>query len=456
MATDTDRVLPGSKEKEATFDGAKFLDSMSAEQAAALEIPEAEAVEGLPGEAHDALTKKHEEATRDKLEAVKSARARVGEISDLGDKLRTALEEEIRGKATEQAIKKTSAAGVDDIRLARELSDEELDAKGITTLIQTAPLEQVYGRLKDLSPGRLRRVIAELAEDMPEYQFESEYIIAADVLASDLEHRFADISAKMDEVRSTEKEVITGFLAKRKETTEQFIAARDGIDKARREGKPAAIDITAMQDNIEGTYEASKEMDHLVKKGPLVSQRKFWDPDTKTHIIELVFRAMEGEGKQRKINNKEVIVEYWNSSKRGGGELIRSTYLRSGSDEVKTRRPQLKFWKGFKTKEDFPLDARWNVFSRYDAKLSRSARSQIDSIDAGSVEASTRSEEKVDGLTKRRATNAKLYGRMAGTMGMSEKDARRASRVGKNRGVSFMQDLISRMFNNSRKISKKS
>jgi len=438
-----------------SFDSARFIDSLSSEVSE--DRPHWEEITKLPEAAYQALRVEREEATKDKRDALEKARAEVDDIHanlapDLRDKLKGALYEKSL-KSAEDAARKNG----EDVATARDLARNELNDKKVDRLINRADLDQVYARLKDLDPKKLREVIEEIADDLPDYKFDNPMINAADVLQADLENRFADLAKKRQERSSAKNEVEGSFLQKSKDATKQFIQARKGIDEARRDGKSAAVDITAMVGNIEGTYQAAKEMDKQVQRGPLVSQRKFWDPETKTHIIEMVYRSMQGEGTAKKINNKEVIVEYWNASKKDGGEMIRATYVRSGEKKEVGRKLHLKLWKSFKPEEQevYPLKGRKNILSRYDWDLSDSARSQISALSSEAINASKRTEAKHEGLTKRRATSAKLNGRMMGTMGVSEGDARRASRLGKNRGVSFMQDLITRMFKNSKNISKK-
>lgn len=442
---------PGApKEAKVKYDSADYVKSLE-EQLYGPKADE-EAAKELPDDAKRELNRAVDVAGREKFEAADAARDRVDAIhADIDGSLRAMLLEETRLHAGSKAFE---AAGSDTTKAAavKAKTDEELSDLGLEGLVRTATIDAVYARLKEIAPGKLKRAIGELAATMPEYQFDDPHISGADVLEADLERNFTDMSTNIKEYREARKEVTTGFLGKRAETTRKFIEARQGIDTARRTGEATAQDITAMKDNIEGTYGATKEMNKQVDKGRLVSRRKFWDSETKTHIIELVYEVKKADGT---IDPQEAVVEHWNNSK-DGGEMIRSVYIRTGKETVK-KGLQLKFWKGRKKveRDAKAIKHRKMPAVKFDKDLSKAAREQMTSLSAESIEASRRSEGKVDGLKGRKATRAKLNGRMTGTMGLAGKEATRASRLGQGRAKTFMQDLTERLFYNSKKMATK-
>lgn len=455
----TTEAPPGKREGAATketYQSAKFVDSLRAELVP-VDNEDADRVEALDPDVRAHLDSVVEEGAREREAAAQKARMEVelyGGKTVLRDRLRDALEEELRAHATEKAVSSLPDDRVDAAMIAdtRSRVNDELNTHELSRLVDEATLDKVYEKLKAIAPDRLSAIIKQLASEMPEYSFGSKMLDGAQVLEADLMDKFHDLSTKIEASHSKRRETRKGFLAQREQTTKQFIAARRGIDNARKDGGETAVDITAMHDNIEGTYEASKEMNSQINKGSLVSRRKFWDAETKTHIIELVYQVKNDSGK---VDPKEAVVEHWNGSK-DGGELIRSTYIRVDKETVKGGL-QLKFWKGRKQveRDAKAIKTRKLPIGRFKYDLTENARSEMSTIDASTIEASRRTDKSVDGLKGRKAARAKLNGRMMGAMGLSSNEARRASGMGQGRTKSFLQDLAERMFYSSSKINNK-
>jgi len=445
----------GGKDKE-SYSSASYVDSLRAELMP-VDDEDRERVDALDSDIRTELETKVDESARERADAAEQARLAVelyGGKTTLRDRLRDALEEELRAKAEIKALGSLPDDKVDPTIIAdtKTRVNEELDTHGIEALVNDATLDKVYTKLKEVAPERLTAIIKKMASEMPEYQFEGKLIDGAQVLEQDLMDKFEDLSSKLEATVERRRETRKGFLALREATTKKFIDARRGIDKSRKDNTGTAVDITAMQDNIEGTYDASKEMNKQVNKGDLVSKRKFWDSETKTHIIELVYQVKNDSGA---VDPREAVVEHWNGSK-DGGELIRSTYIRAGKETVKGGL-QLKFWKGRKEveRDAKAIKVRKMPIGRFKHDLTKAARSEMSSIDSGSIAASRRSDRIVDGLKGRKAARAKLNGRMMGAMGLGSKDARKASGMGQGRTRSFIQDLTERLFYSSSKISSK-
>lgn len=445
--------------KKPTYSSKEFAETLEGELTLGSALPD-EAKE-LPADVRTDLDKVVDDTGREEIDKANEARKRVEAIhGSLDSKLRDMLSKEVhitassRAGAAELGDKvDAKKAGEIAARTATELKDNGVDA-----LISTATIDKVYAKLKELAGPKLEREIKALAATMPEYQFGSG-IDGGDVLIADLEHQFAQMSERLGEAHTQRKEAATGFVKKRIDATQAFIDARQKVNDMRLEDGAGAADITALAGNAEGTYEAASSLDKIVNKGDkAISRRTFKDPETGARILEIVYPVMEkkmlGRGFIMEKSKKEAVVEHWNASK-DGGEMIRSTLVRVDKREVK--RPQWRVWKGLKTVEKPAnvVSSSKNLLSRYDKKLSKAAREQLDPLSSGSIEASRRSTDEHGGLKKWRATSAVMSGRMGANLGVSSAEAAKLSKSGKRRPIGFLQSIYDNMFNNASKISRK-
>lgn len=446
--------------KKPKYSSKEFAESLKAEMMLGEVIPEE--AKDFDSSARSDLDETVADTGEEQIKQANEARKRIDAIhGGLETKLRSMLREKVHVDASIKAGRAEYGDKVDAHKAATVSArvKTELTDNGVDALINTATLDKVYAKLKELAGSELEREIKALAATMPEYQFGSG-IDGGDVLIADLEHEFKQMSEKLGDAHERKKEAATGFVKKRIDATQAFIDARQKVNDMRLEGKAGAADITALAGNIEGTYEAANVLGKLVQKGDkAISRRTFKDPETGATIIELVYPVMEkkslGKGSIMEKSKKEVVVEHWNGSK-DGGEMIRSTLVRVDKKEVK--RPQWKVWKGLKTVER-PADAtsaKWNLWSKYDHKLSKAARKELDPLSSGSIEASRRSESRYGGLKGRRATSALMAGRLGSNLGLGSTEASKLARSDKRRPVGFFRSLYDNFFNNASKISKKS
>lgn len=326
-----------------------------------------------------------------------------------------------------------------------------------TRFIDDVPIEKVYQILVKHGMDKFIEITdREAARIKPYKNMGGDFMIdPGQVLRSHLKDKFEGVQKVFDEAETKINATVNETLKKRKDATDNFIKALAAADDLRHSDGAASVDLTAIMHNPEGTIAAVKHLNKIVgKTNDIIAERTYRDAGTRSYMREIAYavEVTDPDTGEKKPSDKEVVVELWNVSKKGGN-LMRSSLVKV--DTVKRKEWQWKLGKGKygilpnKHEVNRPVGLIEDKLVRnwFRPQLSEGVRDGIGAVSKLTITASNR-EDSEGGDMAGYALTSHVVQHNARKLGYDDKLVKK---VGKRPGLIEM--LSARLFSDSTKMS---